>query len=488
MKKIFQIILPFLITTFVLLGCKKNFDEINANPNNPENVNPELLMVTIIRSTINQMVNDAFSIGNIVAQHSAEIREPNTDRYSWGSFGVWSNGYSNLRNIQNLYNIAVERNHKNFQGVALTLKVLNYAIVTDCYGDLPYSEALKGKLASPVYTPKFDTQADVYKGMIAELKIANSLLSATGGQIRNDILFNGDFLKWKKFANSLLLRILLRQSNRVNPAIEMQAILSNPTLSPIMTTNADNAILKYVESPNLFPITAQRSGFFLDRRLGKTLANKMNQIADPRLQVYAQPTVESVTAGSPAYAGVRNGELDANLGGSIDKKVSALGVIFYNGLQVPVAAQGLIMTLSEVKFILAEAAQRGWITGDTKTFYEDGIKTSVDYYRSVSGINITTSTNYLNHPEVVYENSRALEKIATQKWIALFFNDLQAWHEWKRTGLPALSPSFINNNANRIPVRFLYPTDLQVTNRDNYNAAILKQGKDDINTKMWWVK
>lgn len=488
MKKIFRIILPILITSFMVIGCKKNFEEINANPNNPENVNPELLMVTIIRSTVNQMVNDAFSTGNIVAQHSAEIREPGTDRYNWGSFGVWGNGYSNLRNIQNLYNIAVERDHKNFQGVALILRAFTFARITDCYGDLPYSEALKGKLENPVYTPKFDTQADVYKGLIAELKQANTLLTATGGQIRNDILFNGDYLKWKKFANSLILRLALRQSNRVSPATEMQAIISNPTQFPIMTSNADNAVLKYVESPNLFPITEQRSGFFLDRRLSKTLVDKMNQIADPRLPVFAQPTAESVTAGTPAYAGVRNGELDANLGSSIDRKVSALGTIYYNGLQVPVVAQGLVMTLAEVKFILAEAAQRGWINGDAKTFYEDGIKASVDYYRSVSGVNITASTNFLNHPEVVFESSRALEKIATQKWISLYFNDFQAWHEWKRTGLPVLTPSFVNNNANRIPVRFLYPTDLQVTNRDNYTLAVQKQGPDDINTKLWWVK
>jgi hypothetical protein len=80
------------------------------------------------------------------------------------------------------------------------------------------------------------------------------------------------------------------------------------------------------------------------------------------------------------------------------------------------------------------------------------------------------------------------ELIATQKWISLYFNDLQAWHEWKRTGIPVLKPSLVNNNGNVIPVRFRYPTDQQVTNRSNYTAAVARQGADDINTQVWWDK
>jgi len=188
------------------------------------------------------------------------------------------------------------------------------------------------------------------------------------------------------------------------------------------------------------------------------------------------------------YAGVLNGDTDANLGSSIDKKVSPLGSIFYSNIQVAVPAQGLIMTAAEVNFILAEAAQRGWITGDAKAYYEAGIRASVDYYRSVSGVNITVTNDYLNQAGVAFDASKGIELIATQKWIALYFNDLQAWHEWKRTGIPVLKPSLVNNNGNKIPVRFRYPTDQQVTNRSNYTAAVARQGADDINTQVWWDK
>ena len=489
MKKIFFPLFIFL--SAALVSCDKDFEEINANPNNPEEINPELLMVNIIRSPVNEMTSDGFYRGNILMQYTAEIREPGIDRYRLGSYSVWSNGYSTLRNVQNLYDIASEKGFNNYKGIALIMRALLFSRMTDCYGALPYSEALKAKTSdsvAPVYTPKFDSQEEVYQGVIEELKLANQLLNVDGEPVKNDILFNGDVLKWKKFANSLRLRLLLRRSAKVDPSADMQEIINNPTDFPIMETNDDNAALEYVEAPNLFPITGERLGFFLQRRISKTLADKLNGLNDPRLAIYAQPTTESIDAGMLKYVGVRNGEEDANLGSDIDAKISAVGTIFYDGQQNPVPAQGLIMLLSELKFILAESVVKGYIDGDAKELYEEGIKASIDYYKSVSGVNIEATPEYLSQPGVAYSPADALELIGTQRWIALFFNDFQAWHEWKRTGFPVLTPSLVNNNNDRIPVRFLYPTDLQVTNRASYEAAIAEQGEDNINTKLWLNK
>lgn len=493
MKNIIRISLILALLLPVLNGCEDQFEEINRNPNNPEEVNPELLMVTIIRSTVNQMVNEGFSPGNIVVQYAAEIRDPGTDRYNWGSFSTWSNGFSTLRDVNNLLRIAEERGLQNYQGIAKVMRALIFSRMTDCYGDLPYSQALQGKEENPIYSPAYDTQESIYQALIEELDQANTLLATENGALRNDILFGGNIVKWKKLANSLRLRLLLRQSNRVNPATAMQAILADPTRFPIIASNADNAVLTYVESPNLYPLTGQRSGFYLDRRLSKKFAEVLNGINDPRRQVFAQPTVESQDAvktgtGSLVYAGVLNGETDANLGSGIDKKVSTLGTLFYNGLQVPVKAQGLVMTAAEVKFILAEAAQKGWISGDAASFYIDGIKASIDYYRTVSGVNITASDEYLQQTGVAYDSATGLELIGTHKWIALFMNDMQAWHEWRRTGIPVLTPSLVNNNNNLIPVRFRYPSDQQATNRNNYTEAVNRQGPDDLNTLVWWDK
>jgi hypothetical protein len=484
------------IVSFLLLaaffagmaGCNKNFAEVNANPNNPEVVNPELLMVTIIRGLVNEMNNDAFSPGNIVAQYSAEIRDPSTDRYQWtGDFGVWDNGYQTLQNVQDMYDLATAQKLDNYRGVALVMRALIFARLTDCYGDLPYSQALMAKADPPVYSPKYDRQADIYVGITNELRRADSLLGPNGGYLRNDILYNNDYTKWKKLANTLRMRLLMRESNKVNPSADMQEMLNDTAMYPLFASNDDNAALTYSSAPNISPITNQRSAFFLDRRLSRTLADEMNSTNDPRLPVYAQPTVVSVNNGTSNYVGVRNGETDANLSSNIDDSVSALGIIYYNGLNVAVPSQGLVMTYSELQFILAEAAQRGWITGNPQTYYEAGIKASVDYYSKISGIALTVTPAFLSQPGIAYDPADGLRLIGTQKWVALYFNDLQGWMEWKRTGYPALTPSITNYNNNKIPVRFLYPTNQQVTNETNYKAAVATQGADDINTKIWWM-
>ena len=485
-----NLFLPLVLIAclFGTAGCRKNFSEINANPNNPETVNPELLMVTIETGIINEISNDAFSPGNIVVQYAALVRDPGVDDYEWTSdFGVWNNGYSVLTNVQNLYDIADASGLNNYKGIALVMKSLIFSRMTDCFGMLPYTQALKAQASDANYTPAFDDQQTIYQGMLNDLKTADTLLSANGGYIRNDILYNNDWTKWQKFANTLRLRLLLRQSNKVDPTADMQEIVNNPTQYPIFQSNDDNAALTYSTAPNINPVTTQRSQFYEENRLSQTLANTMNAINDPRLQVYAQPTALSVTAGHPAYLGVLNGSPDTALSSNIDDSVSELGTVFYNGLDVPTAAQGLVMTYSELQFILAEAAQRGWISGDPQTYYEAGIKASVSYWAGISGLPIAASDSFLNQPGVAYNPAKGLQMIGTQRWIALFFCDLQGWQEWKRTGYPVLTPSLVNYNENRIPVRFLYPQGEQVTNETNYNAAVQAQGPDDINTKVWWM-
>lgn len=489
----------YMATALLLIvaaGCDDNLEEINRNPNNPEEINPELLMVTVIRGTVNSMVNEGWDTGNIVAQFAAQIREPNTDRYIWGPFGTWSNGYTVLRDVNNLYEIADERGLDNYKGIALVMRALIYSRMTDIYGDLPYSQSLKGKDPEPVYSPAYDTQAEIYAGLLQELEQANQLLSPDGGIIANDILYGnssyaGNPMLWRKLANSLKLRLLLRQSNKVDPSQAMQQILNNPSQYPIFESNDDNATMAYVEAPNLFPVTGTRIGFWRDRRLSKTLYDQLVNTGDPRLKVYAEPTSESVTdfsngTGPLAWDGVRNGETDANLGSSIDATVSTLGRIFYVDVDIPVRAEGIVMTYSEVSFILAEAAQKGWISGDPETHYINGITASMDYWSSVSGTPFTATAEFLESPGIKFEPANALQLIGTQKWVSLFFTDLQAWHEWKRTGIPALQPSIVNNNGDRIPVRSRYPTAQQTTNRTNYEEAVQRQGADEINTRLWW--
>lgn len=481
-------LLIFILT--VIGACTQDFEELAINPNNPEDASPSLLMVHVIRDVVDQMVDDAFRNGNVVAQYATQIREPNIDRYIWADFNTWDVGYNTLRDINNIYEIATQDEHDNYRGIALTWKSLVFSQLTDAYGDLPFSQSLKGK-SENIYFPVYDTQAEIYAGILADLEEANNLLSVDGRGITNDILYDGDILKWKKFANSLRMRLLMRQSTQVNPSAELTAMLADPAQYPIFESNNDQAILTYTNSPNYFPLGDYDSGHFYDRRLSKSLSDVLNAVNDPRISVYAQPTEESRIAyeagtGFLEWEGIQNGETDENLSSDIDERISALGSVYYISPQMAVPAEGLIMTYAELEFILAEAAQNGWIERNPETHYLNGISASIAYYSGLSGEDIIPEENFYTQPGIAYDPSRGLEQIGIQKWVALFFNDLQGWHEWRRTGFPELQPSIVNNNDDRIPVRFRYPTAQQVTNLENYQAAVQRQGRDDINTKVWW--
>ncbi len=487
--------LTYILASILLIGiagCEDEFDEINTNPNQPEEVLPQLLMPNIIRTVVSEQVGNAWSPGNLVVQYSAQIRDPGTDRYVWGSFsGLWNTMYNILRDVNNLEELGQQRDESNYMGIALVMKSWIYQILTDSYGDIPYSQAQQGKSDRVIFVP-YDTQEAIYEGLLSDLERANQLLNENGGIINGDILFDGDFMKWRKLANSLKLRLLSRRSNQVDPSAEMQAIINNPSQFPIMESNADNATLEYLsETPNLYPIANTREGSWLDRRLSKTFADQLNAIQDPRLPIFAQPTENSVDSfqlglGPLKWRGVRNGEEDDNLSSDIDRNVSQLGRIYYIQQGTAVPAEGLIMSFSEVQFILAEAATRGWINSDAETFYLEGIQSSIDYYAGVAGTSIQVDPSYYEQEGVAFDLDNALEQIGTQKWITLYFNGLEGWYNWRRTGFPDIQPAIVNSNNDQIPVRFQYPLDQQTLNPDNYQEAVARQGIDDINTLVWW--
>ncbi|QHT69829.1 SusD/RagB family nutrient-binding outer membrane lipoprotein [Rhodocytophaga rosea] len=477
------------LALLVFNACDKDFEEINTNPNVPNSVTPDLLLPNVIRSTVNEVMGTSWGIGNIVIQQTAKIQFVNEDRYQWGEInGIWSTMYTNLRDVNNIYAIAEKAGQSNYMGISLVMKSWMMSLVTDCYGDAPYSEAAKGK--EKVVYPKFDTQEEIYNGILADLATANDLLGSTAEIVSGDILFGGNVSKWKKLANSLRLRYLMRISNRRNVGAEMQAILTNPTATPIFTSNDDNAALQYLPTvPNQFPLYTSRIGSVNEFRLSKTMGDKLQQLSDPRLQVFARPTPASAGTANPVYVGVPNGlddvaALQYNGGANF---LSRIGPSYYiDGFLTPTPkdlsiAKGIIMTYPELQFILAEAAQKGLITGTAKDYYEAGVTGSFNYY------GLTVPVGYLEQTGVAFNPATALELIGTQKWIALFYTGLEAWFDWRRTNVPALTPGASNVNGNRIPVRFIYPSFEFSLNKENVEAAIARQGGvNDINNKVWW--
>jgi hypothetical protein len=219
------------------------------------------------------------------------------------------------------------------------------------------------------------------------------------------------------------------------------------------------------------------------------MVDYLNATADPRINVFFRPTPASLGTDTAVIRGIPNGLDDVTaqtyLGGQ--QNHSQIGDLFYEkaisgeGLAV---AKGILMTYAELQFCLAEAAQKGWISGDPAGFYTNGVNASYSFY------NLTPAADFFSNPLVAYNGTdeEKLERIGYQKWVSLYFQGMEAWFDWRRTGLPKLQPSVSNQNNGLIPVRFIYPIIEQALNGDNRQAAVNRQGGDDINTKMWYLQ
>jgi hypothetical protein len=355
--------------------------------------------------------------------------------------------------------------------VAKILKSFFYWHMTDRWGDIPFSEALKGK---ENFTPKYDKQQDIYNGLFKLLDEANAAIVT--GNIKNDIVYGGDMGKWKRLGNTIHLLMALRLSkvDAVKGAAEFNKALTNG----IMAANTDNFAYPHLaEQPN--------ENFWYNQftRLGrnwyavsKPLVDYMKPLDDPRLPVFANKN----TAGN--YVG-----LDYGLPGSTTVVINNFSLLG-SGIRQQNSPVYLV-TYAQALFAKAEAAKLGWITGGdvtAKTNYDLAIEQSILQW---TGSNATVAA-YLAKPEVTYDPVNAIKQIATQRWVHLFLNGYEAWAEWRRTGYPVLVAA-PGANGDKIPRREGYPLQERANNTANYNAAVAAfpyGGADDLNTRVWWDK
>ncbi|PQA58775.1 SusD/RagB family nutrient-binding outer membrane lipoprotein [Siphonobacter curvatus] len=471
---------------FVLVGlsaCTGEFDQMNTNPNNPTTASAELFMPHGIQTAVDAYWGGSLGmdVGNLVPQHWARIQYTDVDQYTTSNDVAnagWSNFYIEaLADYQRIYKISQETGNTNYQAVATILRSWVFTLLTDVYGDIPYSDAIKGMEGT--LQPKYDAQKDVYAGLIAELKTAAELINTTDKSkaIAGDILFNGDLTKWKKFANSQSLRILNRMLAKADAPIDVKAeierILKDPTKYPVLTSNADNVQLVYLNAaPSNNPVNENRKTRD-DHRVSATLVNKLKGMEDARLKVYA-----NLPADGGDYKGVPNGlsASDANALGL--SKTSKVGDYF-----VSATAPGVIMTYAELLFIKAEFAYKGitW-AGEAATLYTDAIKASHAQY------GLTASDAYLT-ANAFKSGTAGYTQLIEQKWIALYGQGVEAWTEYRRTGIPVLTPPTLNTNGGVIPTRLPYPGSEESLNYTNFSEALKRQGgQNDKKLKLWFAK
>ena len=499
-------------------GCTEDFDEININPNFPASAQPDLLLPGIQREMAYNWGDQGWEEGFTVVQYGARLQFTSGDTYNWSPSGdPYNDAYASLRDVENIIRSTKDNmDAQNYYGVALVMKSWIMSYVTDAYGDVPYSEATKGIIDGNV-TPVFDPQQDIYTGMLADLETANAVLTDESN-ISGDIFYGGDILKWRKFANSLRLRLLMRISDVDNATAVagMVQITGNPGNFPIFESNEDMAVVQW-NSDNPQPKYNTRSGSFDEVRLSQTLETRLKDLNDNRLYVFAQPTTASekgiFSEDFADYVGMPNGlDDEAALGyspsGNPDESgsnfISRLGILLACRACNPdqasaTASQTIIMSYSELQFILAEARERGWVSaGDAATYYENGIRASFEYYTGrvtaggwseiAAAMQATDLDAYLGQAAVAYSGTtdEKLGKIALQKWISLFYTGFEGWSDWRRTSMPEVVPGPDAVNDGLVPVRFQYPNSVKSTNEDNYKAAVSRMGEDNINTKLWW--
>jgi hypothetical protein len=541
MFKLKNILALTLVISFVI-SCK-NLDEININPNGVDPANADLNF--LLPTTITSIGQTVYSIGfgnlsGVMQQTQQTGWQSGYNNYDWDNTSQsWSSYYTILMNNDEYFKKAKQGKYEFHEGVARVLKAYMFGLITDLWGDAPYTDALKAESGSTYFKPKFDDQKDIYHNIIAELDTANTLLSKSAAAYTNvaskqDVLYAGDPAKWRKFANSLALRFYMRLQAK-EPAVAeagIKKIAQDAAKYPIITSYSDDANLSFVgtSKDNSNPLNTvydvAPDGGYMRVKMAATLVDALQKYSDPRLAVWANKVeiplvlVEGTNV-DKTVNGVRQVSQDIVTkfetdnamkvdfdGNYVGVPISNPKVQIFNlntanpaqGTKNPYASQlndrykkttdALVLmrliSAAEVNFILAEAAFRGWISGTPDSYYAAGIQQSFNAW-GVGG----SFTGYLT--KAPYSG---LSSIIEQKWFASWSACQESWFDWRRTGLPVLTtgPSAVRA---MLPLRFYYHYDNEISkNTVNANAAIEKleatqyQGTDQSKNSGWskmWV-
>ena len=530
----------FVLFLSVFFSCK-DLTDLNVNPNGiqPDAVNPNLIMPTVLSEAAKAYTNLGFQDIAGVVQHTQKDAWFNGHNdYDWGGDQSWTGYYDLLRNNDLLYQRAVALNMDYQQGVSLVMKSMIFGLITDLWGDAPYTNALKGEQGGAEFiTPTYDSQDVIYAGILSDLDKAATLLSkpksAYSSIIENtDLYYGGDPTKWQKLANSLKLRYLMRISAKQPDVAKagIEKIRANPAQYPIIDDASADATMAYVgnnsgdawPSNTVFDISGSN---YRRIKMSSTLVKPMQATNDPRLAVWAKKVeiplkvdatlpagsdkiVNGVRYLSPDKVGTTQIDTDPNYVGlppsasqlpsgynfnptpgqtSVNPHVSYLNEI-YTQAKGPLLKARLV-SAAEVHFILAEAAQKGWAAGDAKTHYEAAIKASLTAWGLASSY-----PTFITQKGVAYDGT--LAQLIGQKWIASWTSATEAWFDYRRTGLPALTAGPAAKRK-ALPLRFYYMRDELNLNKANAGAAIEKleptansqaDGKNSAWSKPWLVQ
>lgn len=498
MKKICLITSLFVL--FILSACEE-MDEYRENPNNVSETHPQLLLTKI--------ANDAFQVEqgseSCVVQYASRMMII-SDIALEEQFYTWTRGdyanYDKLRNVQKMMEEAERIESDTYQALAKLFRALYFYDLTLTFGDIPYSQALKGEMEE-VYRPEYDTQKAVFQGILRELEEANTLLTNHSDIVEGDIIYGGNAANWRKFINAFRLKVLLTLSHQVDDSdLNIESTFADIYANqPIIESVAEGAQMEFVDALGSryteFNDSRYASAVFLDSTFVQRLVDRQ----DPRLFIYAAQTKNAKEAGKPVddFTGYGGGNPiappDNVYATAGEGNISLINQKRYT--QDPVNEPHMVLGYPEVEFILAEASVRGWISSDPKTHYENGVKASFEFYNTYAEdyaayVEQADAENYLQQDLVNFDNASTDEEkirlIIMQKYLQSFLqNKWTPYFEHLRTGYPA----FLHQPGQTPPTRWMYPTEAYQQNGEHVEAAIARQfgGENDgIRQVPWWLK
>ncbi|MBD0824933.1 SusD/RagB family nutrient-binding outer membrane lipoprotein [Aestuariibaculum marinum] len=501
----------------ILTACTSDFEDINTNPNRTTvgDVKASAMFEPILYNGANAWQNytwywnneliqfTAFTGGGTRQEHRYFIGDQN-----WQS--VWNLYTRYTNNILHMYDLSVEQDDQSLQAIALTLKVLYMSNLTDMFGDIPYSEAFQARDGGTT-EPKFDSQKEVYEQMFKELETANNLYASNPVFIKPtmDGMYGGSMEQWRKFNNALYLRLLCRVSGRteMNVGVKMKEIVNNLSKYPTFASNEDNASVQFSGADpyrSQFTNTNENSFTSSGRKLTEQVIkmtvltdNFGNQTyEDPRLAIYGKKNPNYMVNGVNAWKGTIAGCTEAEQS-EADQGTSWLNAAVFCRAEMP----GSFMDYAEVQFILAEAALKGYVSGGesaAKQYYEKAVTASIEKWAdlgqySETPVDITEEhiTEFLASDLGSWDLAANKEElIANQKYLALFWVGMEAYHEYRRTGYPELTigrGTVFNDYI--LPTRFAYPNTTMATNNANAQEALTRMGgENNMKTPVWWSK
>lgn len=509
MKKIFNYSLWALL--LLAASCENGLSDLNVNKTNPTALDPALLLNQAVINTsfpVKSLVFDVGIVQQMVTPNGGVLAGANFNQDSRDvtTQPLWTAYYQSV--IKNTHD-AVTRSkdnpaRSNMYNMARIYQSYVFMILTDEYGDIPYTEGGAG-FTDRVLLPKYDPQQEIYPKIIQELTEAAAALDPAGTIETGDVLYGGDVTKWKKFAYSLLLRAGMRLT-KVDLA-KAQSTVQAAVAGGVITVNADNAFIRH-DANFTQPIGGTLNGSeAANFYLAKPFVDQLKNTNDPRLQALAIRYVGAASgAGQTVAAGTTDPTRQIGMpigkdNGDIGAAATADGLVsFYEYSQVDrrrivkISSPVFLVTAAQTNLLLAEARFRGWTaTGTAAQYFADGISAHMDQmaaYDANSAVPAIARDNYVAANPLIA--GRELEQINTQYWIASFLNGPEAFANFRRSGFPALTPNPYGQPSNPdVPNgtfirRLTYPTSELSVNTEKVNEAIERQGPDKLSTRVWW--